>query len=109
MGRFRALRSATDATVGSCRLPQKAGENFMADKNFCVLCAKAQKKSAPRFPIFPQISQNPALFRSMKMNNIQIFLKYFENGIVIKRKILYNTFVKSKNIVIYLKGQILWD
>ena len=26
--RFRALRSATDATVGSCRLPQKAGENF---------------------------------------------------------------------------------
>ena len=41
----------------------------------------------------------------MKMNNIQIFLKYFENGIVIKRKILYNTFVKSKNIVIYLKGQ----
>ena len=45
----------------------------------------------------------------MKMNNIQIFLKYFENGIVIKRKILYNTFVKSKNIVIYLKGQKLWD
>ena len=25
---FRALRSATDATVGSCRLPKNAGENF---------------------------------------------------------------------------------
>ena len=26
--RFRALRSATDATVGSCRLLKNAGENF---------------------------------------------------------------------------------
>ena len=25
---FRALRSATDAAVGSCRLPKNAGENF---------------------------------------------------------------------------------
>lgn len=58
-----------------------------------------------KFSVFPQIFQNSAFFFTMKMNNIQIFLKYFENGIVIKRKILYNTFVKSKNIVIYLKGQ----
>ena len=30
--RFRALRSTTDAAVGSRRLPQKAGENFIGEK-----------------------------------------------------------------------------
>ena len=53
--RFRVLRSATDATVGSCRLTPKAAKTLMDKRDFFrreKKCEnKKQRKSANGFPL----------------------------------------------------------